>query len=216
MSPGCRPGRVQPGDCPGRGWSRPQTAPKHRRQGGSAFTAGLRPVVHVHRGCTPTRRPTSSRYAAPARPVRGRPWKSRRCTPTARQARTPSAIRPWTPATSGSTARQGDTRRDRGNGPHSREIPASGPFSQVVAGVVWQVLGSNQRRLSRRSYSTLLLPESYAAELRVCVPRCVSGCRRPLCVRAPWVPGAPQATDKDANATDGACGSGYADRLPSS
>ncbi len=34
------------------------------------------------------------------------------------------------------------------NGPHSREFPASGPFPRV-----WQVLGSNQRRLSRRFYS---------------------------------------------------------------
>ena len=33
----------------------------------------------------------------PARPVRGRPWKSQRCAPTVLMAWTPSAMRPWTP-----------------------------------------------------------------------------------------------------------------------
>ena len=35
----------------------------------------------------------------------------------------------------------------------------------------WQVLGSNQRRLSRRFYSPILLFGSYAADLHSCVPR---------------------------------------------
>ena len=35
----------------------------------------------------------------------------------------------------------------------------------------WQVLGSNQRRLSRRFYSPLPPPESYAIDLRLCVTR---------------------------------------------
>ena len=43
-----------------------------------------------HRDARPTRRRTSSRKT-PARPVRGRPWKSRRCAPTVLAARTPSA-----------------------------------------------------------------------------------------------------------------------------
>jgi len=34
----------------------------------------------------------SSRNMLPARPVRGRPWNSRRCAPTVRTARTPSAM----------------------------------------------------------------------------------------------------------------------------
>ncbi len=33
------------------------------------------------------------------------------------------------------------------------------------------MLGSNQRRLSRRFYSTILLFESYATDLRLCVTR---------------------------------------------
>jgi hypothetical protein len=35
----------------------------------------------------------------------------------------------------------------------------------------WQVLGSNQRRLSRQFYSPILLFEAYAGNLRLCVPR---------------------------------------------
>ena len=45
----------------------------------------------------PAQRRTRSQNGHPADPVRGRPWKSRRCAPTVLTPRTPSAIRPWTP-----------------------------------------------------------------------------------------------------------------------
>jgi hypothetical protein len=61
-------------------------APGNSRAAG-ADTGDVRPV----------QRRTSSRNTPPARPVRGRPWKSRRCAPTVLAPRTPSAIRPWTP-----------------------------------------------------------------------------------------------------------------------
>ena len=48
----------------------------------------------------------------------------------------------------------------------------------------WQVVDSNHRRRSRRFYSTLLQPESPPSDQRVCASRRVSGCHRPLCVRA--------------------------------
>ena len=46
---------------------------------------------------------------------------------------------------------------------------------KCVAGVVWQVLGSNQRRLSRRFYSPLAPPELPRADQRVRASRRVSG-----------------------------------------
>jgi hypothetical protein len=51
----------------------------------------------------------------------------------------------------------------------------------------WQVLGSNQRRLSRRFYSPILLFEAYAADLRLCHPRRDS--ERPPSAMRPWAPG---------------------------
>ena len=218
MSPGCRLGRVQPGDCPGRGgisWSRPQTAPKHRRQGGFCIygrtaVSSTRPQGDARRLGAP-RQAVTRRQHGPSVAVRGKADGAHQ--PLDRLGRRPLYVR-------GHPQRRGP-QRDKvthdGTGETARIAEKSqlaGRFRrwwQVLCGRCWV---RTKRRLSRRSYSTLLLPESYAAELRVCVPRCGSGCRRPLCVRAPWVPGAPQATDKDANATDGACGSGYADRLP--
>ena len=60
------------------------------------------------------------------------------------------------PALRGYTAHQGDTPRDRA------ETARLAENSQLAGRLRrwWQVLGSNQRRLSRRFYSTLLLPES--------------------------------------------------------
>jgi Integrase core domain len=51
---------------------------------------------------------------------------------------------------------------------------------------VWQVLGSNQRRLSRRFYSTLLLSEAYSADLRLCASRQDLGW--PSSAMRPWTP----------------------------
>jgi hypothetical protein len=61
----------------------------------------------------------------------------------------------------------------------SRELPASGPFPQRVAGV-----GSNHRRLSRRFYSPLAPPESLAADQRGRRPRCDFG--PPPSAMCPW------------------------------
>ena len=54
----------------------------------------------------------------------------------------------------------------------------------LTCGNVWQVLGSNQRRLSRRFYSPSLLPEAHAADQHIRRSRRDSGRCRPLCVRA--------------------------------
>jgi hypothetical protein len=49
------------------------------------------------------------------------------------------------------------------------------------------VLGSNQRRLSRRFYSPILLFESYADDLRLCASRLDLG--PPPSAMRPWAPG---------------------------
>jgi hypothetical protein len=53
----------------------------------------------------------------PARPVRGRPWERRRCSPTVLTARTPVRYTSVDAATQRSAARQGDTRRDSAKRP---------------------------------------------------------------------------------------------------
>src|SRR5689334_23703366 len=51
-----------------------------------------------------------------------------------------------------------------------QKTPRQHENSQLAGGFrsVWQVLGSNQRRLSRRFYSLILLSGAYAADLRLC------------------------------------------------
>jgi len=74
-------------------------------------------------------------------------------------------------ATQRSTALQGDTRRDKKKTARIAENPQlAGRFRRW-----WQVLGSNQRRLSRRFYSPILLFEAYAPNVPLCVPRRDSG-----------------------------------------
>ena len=86
-------------------------------------------------------------------------------------------------ATQRSTARQDDTRRDRAETARIAEnLQLAGRFPRV-----WQVLGSNQRRLSRRFYSPILLFESYAGDLRLCVSRRDLG--QPPSAMRPWAPG---------------------------
>jgi len=119
-------------------------------------------------------------------------------------------------ATQGPTALQGDTRRDKKKTARIREnSQLPGRFPRV-----WQVLGSNQRRLSRRFYSPLAPPESPRADQRIRRSRCVCG-PPPSAIR-PWVPGfgvravhgrartSPRTGAE--KATDRAGGSGYADR----
>src|SRR5690349_12323142 len=64
-----------------------------------------------------------------------------------------------------------DTQRDK------KEMARIAENSQLAGRFRrwWQVLGSNQRRLSRRFYSPSLLPESNAADRRGRRPRCDSG-----------------------------------------
>jgi hypothetical protein len=71
------------------------------------------------------------------------------------------------PATQRSTARQGDTWRDR------EETARIAENSQLAGRLRrwWQVQGSNLRRLSRRFYSTLLLAEASTADQRRCRSR---------------------------------------------
>src|SRR5487761_1573188 len=88
-------------------------------------------------------------------------------------------------ATRGSTALQGDTCRDREETARIAEnSQLAGRFRRW-----WQVLGSNQRRLSRRFYSPILPSESYAVNVLSCVPRRNSGpppsAMRP-CARGRW------------------------------
>ena len=73
----------------------------------------------------------------------------------------PSAMRPWTPQHDGPQRYKVTHSGTEKNGPPSREFPASGPFPQV-----WQVMGSNHRRLSRRFYRTLAPTESRPADRR--------------------------------------------------
>ena len=108
----------------------------------------MRAAGRTHGDARPTRRRTSSRNTTPARPVRGRPWKSRRCTPTVLMARTPVRYLSVDPATQRPTALRDDTPRDREETARIAEnSQLAGRFRRW-----WQVLGSNQRRLSRRFY----------------------------------------------------------------
>ena len=131
----------------------PRPAP---RPGKAPGAAGGHTGMHTRLGAALQ----AGKHAASA----ARPWPSVK-QPTVRtdrdRARIPSAMRPWTPQHAGlqrHKATHGGTEKKR---PASRESPASGPFSQV-----WQVLGSNQRRLSRRFYSPLLPVPPYARDLR--------------------------------------------------
>jgi hypothetical protein len=103
---------------------------------------------------------SKSGQAAPVEPEcaagAARPWPSVK-QPTVRTDRprtpTPSAIRPWTP-------RHGGLQRDKAtHGGTEKKRPASSENSQPAGRFRrwWQVLGSNQRRLSRRFYRPLPL-----------------------------------------------------------
>ena len=135
----------RPGVVPGE-----STAAGHRSRS-AGLPGNARGPPGSHRGCTPGSavHPKPGKMRS-ARPVRGRPWNRRRCTPTATTVHTdrrncahrpslqhgrPSAMRPW-------TAQYADLHRYKvthagteKNGPPAREFAASGPFPQVVAGV---------------------------------------------------------------------------------
>ena len=76
-----------------------------------------------------------------------------------------------------------DTRLDK------KETARRAAFPQLAGRFRewWQVLGSNQRRLSRRFYSPSLLSEAHAADQHICRSRHDRG-PRPSAMR-PWAPG---------------------------
>jgi hypothetical protein len=74
--------------------------------------------------------------------------------------------------------------------------------------ILWQVLGSNQRRLSRRFYSPSLHTEPNVADQRLRVSGRVGGLL-PSAMR-PWPPGS-WGLEIHGRGTDGGGGSGYAD-----
>ena len=114
--------------------------------------------------------------------VRGRPWKADGYTDRAIGT---DAVR----YTSVDTARyrltvtHGDTRRDK------KETARLAENSQLAGRFRrwWQVLGSNQRRLSRRFYTPSLLAELPPADQRLCASRHDLGL--PPSAMRPWVPG---------------------------
>jgi hypothetical protein len=108
-------------------------------------------------------------------------------------------------ATQRPAARQGDTRRDKKKTARIAEnSQLAGRFPRV-----WQVLGSNQRRLSRRFYSPPLRPEAPTADQRLCASRSDSG--PPPSAMRPWTQGS-WGLEIHGRGTDGEGGSGYADR----
>ena len=95
--------------------------------------------------------PRQARKRPLARPVRGRPWKA---DGAHRPSWRPDAVRYASvdTATHRPTVTHSDTRRDEKETARLAENPQlAGRFRRW-----WQVLGSNQRRLSRRFYRPLL------------------------------------------------------------
>ena len=115
----------------------------------------------------------------------GADWQGERLyAPLAPPGRCPPSVRKHCYAST-----HGDTRRDKKETARRAAFPQqAGHFTRVWQ-VLWQVLGSNQRRLSRRFYSTLAPPEPPSADQRIRRSRRVCGHRRPLCVRGCRVSG---------------------------
>jgi hypothetical protein len=100
-------------------------------------------------------------------------------------------MRPWTPPRDGLSRDKVIQRGTERKRPLAEVLQLAGRFRSV-----WQVMGSNHRRLSRRFYrppssSLSHMPLTYAYAFRDAVP----GRRRPLCVRAPPRFGFAQPTD---------------------
>ncbi len=158
-----RAGGPRPLRPPGHRHALPNRHPSHQRSRLPRPSPG-----ENHQGSGPahgdarsTRPGTSSQDTPPARPVRGRPWKADGYTD---RSGGPDAVRYASvdTATQGSTARQGDTRRDREETARIAENPRlAGRFRWW-----WQVMDSNHRRRSRRFYSVPLPSVTYAADVR--------------------------------------------------
>ena len=130
------------------------TAPKTAGCGRTDIKPGVpeagTPSSRLPRRHDPALRRAYSRNMPPARPVRGCPWKSRRCAPTV-MGTNPVRYTSVDTATQRPAALQDDTPRDREQTARIAEnSQLAGRFRRW-----WQVLGSNQRRLSRRFYRPL-------------------------------------------------------------
>jgi hypothetical protein len=132
--------------------------------------------TRMHARLSGARQAGTCRQPGPSVAVREKPT----VTPTARPARTPSAICPWTPLHSALQrykVTHDGTRRKTARIAENSQL--AGRFPRV-----WQVLGSNQRRLSRRFYSPLAPPESPPADLHLRRSRRDSGL--PPSAMRPW------------------------------
>ena len=109
-------------------------------------------------------------------------------------------------ATRRSAALQGDTPRD------TEETARTAENSQLAGRFRrwWQVLGSNQRRLSRRFYRPLSYPRPTPLTSTYTARGSFPGRGRPPCVRRHWG----LVHGRGGKTTDGGGGSGYADRPP--
>src|SRR5271165_6881142 len=204
-SPHGRPGRVPDLRTPGR--PRPPRTPGHRTA--RVTTAISAPPVPgpdgMHARLSGGRRATDG---PPGQPVRGRPWKA---DGAHRPSWRPDAVRYMSvdTATQRSTAIQDDTRRDRAETARIAEnSQPAGRFRRW-----WQVLGSNQRRLSRRFYRPLSLCTSqsatdqhiYAGQMRFSISYAFMPSES-------WELARPRTGSGEA--TDGPGRNGYADRPP--
>jgi len=137
------------------------------RRADAAFRTRFRPVGRrttpgeshrvagrTHRGARSTQRHTSSPNTPPARPDPGCPWRADGSADRATgQARTPSAMCPWTP-------RHRDLQRYKvtHNGTAKKRARiAENPQLADRFPRVWQVLGSNQRSAEPTVFQTSVL-----------------------------------------------------------
>ena len=97
------------------------------------------------------------------------------------------------------------TTRPSKNPPPAQNSQLAGRFRSV-----WQVLGSNQRRLSRRFYSPSLLPNPMPLTSTYAVQGSIPGHARPLCVRGQRA----RSTDGGGKTHGPGGGNGHADRRP--
>ena len=171
-------------------------APSHRRThlprpsppGGTAGRPGGHMGMHAH--LSDARQAGTRRQRGPSVAVRG----NQRCRrPFLRPGRRPLYVRGHrNTAVHSATS---DTPRDREETARIAANPQlAGRFRRW-----WQVVDSNQRRLSRRFYSPLLLPEALPLTSAYALRGAIPGRRRPLCVRGHRVPGAVRATDGKRN-----------------
>jgi hypothetical protein len=119
------------------------------------------------------------------RPCRGRRSPASRRNPTNHSGRTPRSS-----SRRGGHWRYGRLLVDSGSGDRASisRYPSATALSPVCGcPAEWQVLGSNQRRLSRRFYSPLAPPESLTPDQRLCVSR--QDCGPPPSAVRPCAPG---------------------------